>query len=224
MNTPEYNHNYYFKNRKQLRIKHKIWYKRTWKQRRFKVNLKNKERIKQRYLKDKRFRLMCIEKSLKHYYSFRLNILKQRKMYYIKNHNKILERMKKYHKIHRKERNYYQYLKRINDLNYKLSCLLRNRLNRALERNTKYGKALFLLGCSVKFLKSYLERRFKTGMNWNNYGRNKNNWQIDHIKPCNQFDLRKKSEQKKCFHYTNLQPLWVHENIRKRNSDMLLTK
>ena len=49
-------------------------------------------------------------------------------------------------------------------------------------------------------------------MAWDNYGTGQNGkgtqeWQIDHIKPCASFDLSKESEQKKCFHYTNLQPL-----------------
>ena len=29
------------------------------------------------------------------------------------------------------------------------------------------------------------------------------------------FDLSKPSEQKKCFNYTNLQPLWAEENLKK---------
>ena len=40
---------------------------------------------------------------------------------------------------------------------------------------------------------------------------------IDHIKPCAKFDLTKKEEQEKCFHYTNLQPLWAIDNMMKSN-------
>ena len=29
------------------------------------------------------------------------------------------------------------------------------------------------------------------------------------------FDLSKVEDRQKCFHYTNLQPLWAEENIRK---------
>ena len=38
---------------------------------------------------------------------------------------------------------------------------------------------------------------------------------IDHIVPCFAFDLTDEAEQKRCFHYTNLQPLWAKENLRK---------
>jgi hypothetical protein len=54
-------------------------------------------------------------------------------------------------------------------------------------------------------------------MSWDNYGR-KNGikcWEIDHIRPCCTFDLSKPKEQKKCFYYTNLQPLWATENLKK---------
>ena len=68
-----------------------------------------------------------------------------------------------------------------------------------------------LIGCSIEKLKKHFEKQFKSDMSWFNYGK----WHIDHIKPCCKFDLRKISEQKKCFHYTNLQPLWAKENFRK---------
>jgi len=50
-------------------------------------------------------------------------------------------------------------------------------------------------------------------MSWNNY--TYIGWHVDHIKPCCQFDLSKPEEQAKCFHYTNLQPLWAEENLTK---------
>jgi hypothetical protein len=48
-------------------------------------------------------------------------------------------------------------------------------------------------------------------MNWENQGE----WHIDHILPCASFDLTKEEEQRKCFHYTNLQPLWAKDNMIK---------
>lgn len=68
----------------------------------------------------------------------------------------------------------------------------------------------------MEFLSSYLEVRFKLGMSWSNHGRN--GWHVDHIIPCAMFDLTIVDNQKICFHYTNLQPLWWWENIAKSDS------
>jgi hypothetical protein len=68
-----------------------------------------------------------------------------------------------------------------------------------------------LTGCSVHELCIHLESKFKHGMTWENYGE----WHVDHIRPCASFDLLKVDEQRQCFHWTNLQPLWALENLRK---------
>ena len=88
---------------------------------------------------------------------------------------------------------------------------LRIRINLALKGNPKLSTTMKLVGCSIERLKQHLEKQFKMGMSWNNYGK----WHIDHIRPCASFDLSKPSEQKKCFNYTNLQPLWAEENLKK---------
>ena len=59
--------------------------------------------------------------------------------------------------------------------------------------------------------KKYLEAKFQYGMSWENYGE----WHVDHIKPCSSFNLEDPEEQKKCFHYKNLQPLWAKDNLAK---------
>lgn len=69
-----------------------------------------------------------------------------------------------------------------------------------------------LIGCDMDFLRSYLESKFTKGMSWDNYGQ----WHIDHIKPCNSFNLSVPEEVKSCFHYTNLQPLWATTNIASK--------
>jgi hypothetical protein len=72
-----------------------------------------------------------------------------------------------------------------------------------------------LIGCSVFELAKYIEILFTDNMTWDNYGRGVDKWSIDHIIPCKSFDLTKLEEQAKCFHYTNLQPLWSVENSSK---------
>lgn len=69
-----------------------------------------------------------------------------------------------------------------------------------------------LNGCSWEQLKQHLEQQFNEGMTWDNYG---SVWHIDHIIPIASFNLTVKEEQVKCFHYTNLQPLFAKDNLTK---------
>ena len=52
-------------------------------------------------------------------------------------------------------------------------------------------------------------------MTWKNHGI----WHVDHIRPCASFDLTKDEEQRECFHYKNLQPLWGPDNLAKGSKD-----
>lgn len=70
-----------------------------------------------------------------------------------------------------------------------------------------------LLGCTVEELRAHLEKQFTSGMTWDNYGE----WHVDHIKPVTKFNLVDPAEQLLCFHFSNLQPLWAKDNIRKGN-------
>jgi hypothetical protein len=67
------------------------------------------------------------------------------------------------------------------------------------------------LGCSSKFFAVYIEKQFKPGMTWENYGE----WHIDHIRPWASIDMNNKEEVDMCRHYTNLRPLWAYENLEK---------
>ena len=88
---------------------------------------------------------------------------------------------------------------------------LRRRMRAVLEGTNKSDSTLNLIGCSPEELKEYIESLWTEGMSWENYG----DWHIDHKKPCASFDLLKEAEQRECFHYTNLQPMWAEENLRK---------
>lgn len=100
-----------------------------------------------------------------------------------------------------------------NDSEHRLKHILRVRIQKALKLNCKKTSSVKLLGCSIPEYKLYLESKFTEGMNWDNYGRK--GWHIDHIIPCDSFDLSNYEQQKQCFHYTNTQPLWWNENLKK---------
>ena len=105
-----------------------------------------------------------------------------------------------------------------NDPIFKINMRMRYRLWEAIKsqnikKDFKTGNITNLIGCSPIYLKQYIEFKFQPGMNWDNYGIF--GWHIDHIKPCNNFDLTIEEERKKCFHYTNLQPLWASDNLSK---------
>lgn len=70
------------------------------------------------------------------------------------------------------------------------------------------------IGCSTAFLRKHLESQFKRGMTWSNYG---TKWHVDHILPVSSFDHSDKDQVRKCWHFSNLRPLWADANIAKSN-------
>lgn len=106
-------------------------------------------------------------------------------------------------------------LKHATDPNIRLKANLHSRLLWALheQRGRKHANTMSIIGCSIEFLKTYLEAKFLPGMSWENYGRY--GWHVDHIWPCASFDLTDPEQQKICFGYQNLQPLWEVDNLRK---------
>ena len=119
---------------------------------------------------------------------------------------------KEYNKIYSLK---YARYKRQTDISYKIKMNISRRIRNALRGIGKIDRTIKLLGCSIDFFKQYLVSKFLVGMSWDNYGLY--GWHIDHIIPCASFDLEKESEQYKCFHYTNLQPLWAKDNLQKSN-------
>ncbi len=92
---------------------------------------------------------------------------------------------------------------------------MRFRLWSALKGKIKKDRTLLLIGCDIKQLQSHLESKFVGGMHWGNYGRG--GWSVDHVRPLSSFNLRDKEQVKIACHYTNLQPLWELDNIKKGN-------
>jgi len=96
---------------------------------------------------------------------------------------------------------------------HKIKRNLRRRVHHVVKDGYKSDSTQNLLGCSFEFFIQYIESLFLEGMSWDNYGMY--GWHIDHIKPCSSFNLLDPEEQKKCFHYTNMQPLWWQDNLKK---------
>jgi hypothetical protein len=76
---------------------------------------------------------------------------------------------------------------------------------------SKNNKTFNIVGCTPEQLKEHLEKQFINGMSWNNRG----DWHIDHIIPLS--SVKTEEELLKLFHYSNLQPLWAIDNIKKSN-------
>lgn len=99
-----------------------------------------------------------------------------------------------------------------NNPSQRLANNLRNRVRGVLQGKYKSAKTVELLGCSIESFSIYLESKFESGMTWENYG---TKWEIDHIMPCAIFDLTKPEHQRRCFHFSNYQPLPISENRSK---------
>lgn len=116
------------------------------------------------------------------------------------------EYIKEYRRKYTKER-----LK--NDIKFKLIQSIRNRINQSFKRNgfRINSRTNEILGCSYEEFKIYLENKFTDGMNWNNQGK----WHLDHIIPVS--ICESEEEIIELNHYTNFQPLWSDDNLKKSN-------
>lgn len=170
----------------------------------------------------------------KRYYDNKQEEKERKRLYYLENKEKILERCRKYRKNNKKKLNEYQYIyrnknkERVNertrknekkrygsDIQYKLRHVLRVRLHDALKGRCKSGSAVQDLGCPVDELKKHLEAQFQSGMTWDNWSTD--GWHVDHIVPLSRFDLTNRDQLLKAIHFTNLQPLWAEDNLKKGN-------
>jgi len=97
------------------------------------------------------------------------------------------------------------------DALYRVERVLRSRMQRVLRGAKKCAGVDELLGCTRDFFMVVIATKLQPGMSWENYG----DWHIDHIRPCASFDLTKEDQQRECFHFSNLQPLWAFENLSK---------
>ena len=145
-----------------------------------------------------------IQRSKNYQKNNREKVLKQKlvhaKKYFIKYHDKIKEYQKNYKSNRRKT-----------DILFRMSDRVRSRLNGFLKKNhiSKTNGTFEIIGCTPQELKFHLEEKFTDGMSWNNQGE----WHIDHKIPLSSANTEE--ELYKLCHFTNLQPMWAIDNIKK---------
>ena len=143
---------------------------------------------------------------------------KQQKKYRESNSEKEKLRVKIWYLKNKKHRSKYttQYekIRKETDPKFKILRNSRARLYNFLFKKhlTKPKKTIQLIGCEMDVLKNHLESLFIENMSWDNYG--KNGWHIDHIIPLS--SANSEEEIIKLCHYTNLQPLWGEDNLKKK--------
>lgn len=99
----------------------------------------------------------------------------------------------------------------IEEPQFRLSEILRARLRGALGRRQKSGSSVELLGCTIEEAVAHIEAQFQPGMTWDDRGA----WHIDHKRPLASFNLEEPADLAAACHFTNLQPLWKLDNLRK---------
>lgn len=205
----EYQRVYRRKNRERLRFQSQLYQK------------QNSERIKEYHRLYQKKNREHINAKTRLYRKLNNEELKsKRRLLFDKNKEKIKkyyqEYYAKYKEISKEEkiirRRELRRLREKNNIQTKLANGIRCRINAALksQKTHKSEKTLILLGCSVEKCKQHIESQWTEGMSWENH--TIKGWHIDHIRPVNTFDLTDVEQQKQCFHYTNLRPLWAKEN------------
>ena len=146
------------------------------------------------------------EKSKKYRYFHKENFEQYYRIYKVKNKDLINKRVREYLEKRKKY-----------DIGYKIKCSLRTSLWASIVYGYKYSSAIKLLGISIEDFKKYIQQKWQSGMNWQNWGKGNGKWNLDHILPIELFDLKDFNQQKICFHYTNFQPLWEKNNLEKND-------
>jgi excinuclease UvrABC ATPase subunit len=149
-----------------------------------------------------------------------------KKLEYQKNKKRYIERAKKWReqnpdfnktKKYKDQRNKTRKKRYSEDVLYKLGEKIRSwsiRITNAVKKN-KSLKSIEYLGCTLEEFKDHIESQWQEGMTWENH--DLHGWHIDHIVPVNWF-VKNSDDPWQANHYTNLQPLWAIDNIKKSNN------
>lgn len=176
-----------------------------------KVNQKNKEyqKINKDILNAQK--RIYIKKNIDKYKKYRQDYGKEyRKL----NADKIKQQGKEYRKLNVDKIRKYRKQRRKSDNLFRFRDNVRHLITQSFKRNKtktykKQTKTQDLLGCTIPEFCAYLEKLFQPGMSFENHGK----WHVDHRIPI--ASATTQEELEKLCHYTNLQPLWAIDNIRK---------
>lgn len=137
--------------------------------------------------------------------------IEYRKKHYEENRESILSKKKEYGLNNRNRINNYLRERKQKDPLFKMKHNLRSRTYYAFKNKgySKKTRTKEMLGVDWEIAKKHIERQFKKGMTWDNYGK----WHIDHIIPLASADTEERIKQ--LCHYSNLQPMWADENLSK---------
>lgn len=200
---------YYLANSKKIlesTKKYQIFNKEKIKERSKKYYINNRDRINKRIEKYRESNLEKFKEQQRNYCIVNSEKIKERQRNYrITNPEKVKESAKRYKARKRKEPSY--------RLSNSISCLIR----RSLKENKNGWHWEKIVGYTLGDLMAHLEKQFKFGMSWDNYGYY--GWHIDHRKPISSFNFKsyEDKEFKQCWNLNNLQPLWGKENISKKD-------
>jgi hypothetical protein len=147
----------------------------------------------------------CNRENSRIYYKKNVDHIANTKKEYLENNrDKIILRQSSYNKKRKGD-----------DPIYHLTSNVRSRIKQFMKiKKYKYKlktPTMDIVGCSPTKLREHIEKQFTDGMTWDNYGTY--GWHLDHIIPLSTAKTRE--DVFKLNHYTNLQPLWATDNLKK---------
>lgn len=125
------------------------------------------------------------------------------------------ECLTKYRKSVSKEKYQKKKHKLNTNIQFKLAENIRGRIRILLaDIKVKKPKSEKLIDCTLNNFVKHLNKSFYNEITIDNYGKV---WHLDHIIPCDWFNLTDINQLKSCTHYTNLQALLINDNLIKSN-------
>jgi hypothetical protein len=154
----------------------------------------------------------CTNNYAKRYREQNQNIIKQKQNEWYNTKGKFWK--KEYDNANKEHTNARDKERYKNDQQFRMKKILRTRFNKTVTGKKISNSILGYLGVSLEYFLKWIEYQFDENMNWDNQG---TYWDIDHVIPCNNFNLENDEEIKKCFNWKNIRPCEKIENYKKNN-------